>query len=180
MHESILDAWKPIACLPKKRNMIHPWVSLQYKHTQPYTLIMQVRTDANMSSFCLVKYLFYIYVYISFIWLVILGHIIYFPKSCWNQAITLKDILENIPKPLGEKPEGLVLIGYNAAFENNSCVVKLGWKLGPSWANVPGSCALCIWLHFKGQRLSELLFSSLDGMVKMSMVKAKDFFSHWD
>ena len=52
-------------------------------------------------------------------------HIIYFPKSCWNQAITLKDILENIPKPLGEKPEWLAPRGHNGPFENNGRVVKL-------------------------------------------------------
>ena len=66
-----------------------------------------------------------------FIWLVILCHIIYFPKSCWNQAITLKDILENIPKPLGEKPEWLAPSGHNAIFENNGRVVKLGCKSRP-------------------------------------------------
>ena len=52
-------------------------------------------------------------------------HIIYFLKSCWNQAITLKDALENIPKPLGEKPEWLAPRGYNGLFENNGRVVKL-------------------------------------------------------
>lgn len=118
--------------------------------------LIYVQTDAIMSSFCCVKYPLEMYVHVLFLWFVILCHRIYFLKSCWNQAITLEDILENIPKPLREKPEWLAPSDYNAVFENNGCVVQPG--CGVSCENVPGSCTLHICLHSKGQSLSELLF----------------------
>lgn len=95
-------------------------------------------------------------------------HIIYFLKSCWNQAITLKDILENIPKPLGEKPEWLALREATMVYLRTTAVLlNQHASLGLSCENTPAFCTLYIWLHFKGQRLSELLFSSLDCMVRI-------------
>ena len=97
-------------------------------------------------------------------------HIIYFPKSCWNQAITLKDILENIPKPLGEKPEWLAPRGHNGPFENNGRVVKLAcesqlalwnhtWSLHPmhlaSLQRAMAIWAAVFFLRLHGEKVSQ-------------------------
>lgn len=77
--------------------------------------------------------------------------------------------------PLEKSQRGWLLVGTMLYLRTIAVLLHWDARLGLSCENVPGFCTLYIWLHFKGLKLSELLFSPLNCMVKMSMGKAKEF-----
>lgn len=92
------------------------------------------------------------------------------------KQLLLRTSWKTFQSPLEKSQSAWLRLGTMLHLRTRAVLLNWEANLGLSYENVSGVCTLCIWLRSKGQRLSEQRFSSLDSMVKMSMVKAKDSF----